>query len=196
MPAALGAVSYEPIRCVRVASSSAAMPDQTRELEDSSQTFKLGVPVRFVSGYIRECSFSAADVVVGVSSEFAHNLTTQGTAQDENEGSPPNQPNAITTAIGAWPRDGRMGVYHANGQNIFSASAKAGQTFSQALILPGTYYRLIKDATSGFWYVDLTLTGGNAGVVNLLGYDTSSPNTAAGGVRVFFQFIETQRFYQ
>lgn len=194
--APLAPVSYEPIVAVRTLASQGAFPLMLRSPEAATQTFKIGVPCRVVSGYIQECTFAAADIVYGVSSEMAHNLTTAGTAQDESEGTPQNQVSAITTAVGAWPRDGNIGLYGANGQSVFSIALKTGQVFTQALIVPGTYYGLVKDTASGFWYLDNTDTSGNNNVANLLGVDPSCPNSATYGCRVFFQFIEAQRFFQ
>ena len=198
MPSApLAPVSYEPIKAVRTLGSAAAFPAAIRAPEAATQTFQLGVPTMLNgSGYIVEWTTGAANVVYGVSSEPAHDLTTAGTPQDESEGTPPNQPSAITTAIGAWPRDGNIGEYMANGLTVFSIALKAGQTFTQALIIAGTYYGLTKDATSHFWYLDTTVTSGNSAVANLIGVDPTCPNTATGGCRVFFQFIESQRYFQ
>lgn len=195
MPGVLSPVTYEPIKCVRVASSQATTPDQTREQEAATQTYKLGVPLRFVAGFLQECTFVGADIVVGVSAEPAHNLTAAGTLQDESEGTPPNQPSAITTAIGAWIRDGRCSQYHANGQNVFSIALKVGQTFTPALLVAGTLYGLTKDAPSGFWFLDTTVTVGNSAVAVLLGVDSSSPNDGTNGTRVFFQFASSKRYY-
>lgn len=196
MPGVLAPVTYEPIKAVRVISSQGNAPQLFRVPEDASQTFKLGVPCRLVSGYVEECTFGGADIVYGISAEPAHNLASAGTLQDENEGSPPNQPSAVTTAVGAWIRDGNIGLYGANGQTVFSIALKSGQTFTQALLIAGTFYGITKDATSGFWFLDNTVTGGNSAVANLLGVDPSSPNTAAGGSRVFFMFAESKRYFQ
>jgi hypothetical protein len=84
----------------------------------------------------------------------------------------------------------------ANGLTVFSIALKTGQVFTQALIIAGTLYGLTKDATSHFWYMDTTVTSGNSAVANLIGVDPSSPNTAAGGTRVFFQFAEASRYWQ
>lgn len=195
MPGVLAPVSYEHIKAVRVLSSQGATPHVVREAEDAAQTFKMGVPVRLVSGLIQECSFSGADIVYGVSMEPAHNLTTANTAQDLSEGTPPNQPSGITIPVGAWPRDGKMGVYAANGQTVFSIALKAGQVFTQALLAAGTLYGLTKDGTTGLWYLDNTDTAGNNAVARLLGYDPSSPNTVADGCRVFFQFDASKRYF-
>lgn len=196
MSVVLGQVSYGPIQIYNTI-QGLGFPAMIRQREDATQTFKMGVPTKLVSGYIQECAFSAADVVYGVNAEKSHNLAAAGTAQDLSEGTPQNQPSAITTPVGAWIRDGKIGLYQANGNNVFSVSLKTGQVFTQALVLgPATLYRLIKDGTTGFWYLDNTLTGGNAGVANLLGMDPSSPNTTTGGCRVFFQFAEAQRAFQ
>ena len=210
MPATLSPVTYEPIRAVRVLSQQGALPQLQRFAEDATQTFQVGVPTRFVAGFIQECTFVGADVVAGVSSEKAKNYATAGggvtfglppivpQATDLNEpasGPPPNQPSATVIPIGAALRDGQMGIYCANGSTVFSISLKVGQVFVNTLIIPGTFYRLIKDTPSSFWYLDNTLTGGNAGVANLIGVDPSCPNTAAGGCRVFFTFAAGQRFF-
>lgn len=192
----LAPVSYEPIQAVRTLGSAAAFPAATRAPEAASQTFKRGVPCMLSSGNIVEFSTGGANIVYGVSSEPAHNLTSAGTAQDENEGTPQNQASAITTAVGAWPRDGNCGEYLANGLTVFSIALKAGQTFSQTLLAAGTVYGLVKDATSGYWYLDNTVTSGNGAVAVLLGVDPSCPNTAAGGCRVYFQFASSKRYFQ
>lgn len=191
----LAPVSYEPIKAVRVLSSQAATPALTRAPEAASQTTQVGIPLRLVSGYVQACTFAGADIVYGVAAEPAHNLTTNGTAQNESEGTPPNQPSAITTAVGAWIRDGAQGSYNANGQTVFSIALKSGQVFTQALLVAGTLYGIVKDNTSGFWYLDNTVTSGNNAVAELLGVDTTCPNTASGGCRVFFLFGQTKRYF-
>lgn len=196
MPGALAPVSYEPIKAVRMLGSAAATPASRRSAEAASQTFKMGVPcILDGSGNLIEAAFSSADIVFGVNMEPPHNLTTAGTAQDESEGTPQNQPSAITTAVGAWPRDGLLGVYEANAQNVFSIALKAGQVFAQTMMIAGTLYGLTKDSTTGFWYLDNTDTSGNNAVAELVGVDSSCPNTVAGGCRVFFIFASTKRYF-
>lgn len=210
MPSQIGAVSYEPIKASYVLSSQGVAPALTRVFEDALQTYKLGVPVRLVGGFLRECAFTGADVVYGVSSEQAHNYTVAGGGatfglppifppsielNDTAAGPPPNQPNAVVTPMGAAPRDGQCGNYNANGQTIFTVALKLGQVFTQALLVPGTLYGLTKDATSGFWYMDTTVTSGNSAVANLIGLDGSSPNDAVLGARVFFQFASSRRAF-
>lgn len=130
MPAILAPVTYEPVKAVRVLSQQGALPQLQRFAEDATQTFQVGVPLIFVSGYIQEATFSGTDAIVGFSSEKAHNYTTAGggvtfglppiipQATDLNEpaaGPPPNQPNATIIPIGAAIRDGQMGIYCASG---------------------------------------------------------------------------------
>lgn len=193
--AVLGQVAYEPIKIWNM-NAGLGFPTMTREPEAATQTNKLGTPVKLVAGYLTEVDFVGADIVYGVTSEPAHNLATSGTAKQSSEDTPPNQTSAVITPIGAWMRDGNLGVYHADGNTVFSISLKAGQVFTQALItINTTLYGLTKDATSGFWYLDNTDTAGNNAVAILLGMDPSSPNTAAGGCRVFFQFAPSKRFF-
>lgn len=195
MPGVLSPVAYEPIKAVRVLSSQGSTPQMIREAEAATQTFQIGVPVVLSSGTLIECTFSGADIPYGISAEHAHNLTTANTAQDLSEGTPPNQASAITTPVGAWPRDGKLGVYAANAQTVFSIALKAGQVYAITMLAAGTLYGLTKDNTSGFWYLDNTDTSGNNAVARILGVDSSCPNTVADGCRVFFQFDETKRYF-
>lgn len=192
----LAPVSYEAIKAVRTLASAAAFPAADRVPEAASQTNQYGTPVMLSGGYLAEFSTGAANIVYGVSSEWAHNLSVAGTPQQYSEGAPPNQPNASTTPVGAQPIDGLLGVYYANGQTVFSIALKAGQVFTEALLIAGTLYGIVKDGTSGFWYLDNTVTTGNGAVANLIGVDPSCPNTASGGSRVFFIFGESKRFFQ
>ena len=191
-------------------SQQGAEPALTRFPEAATQTFNVGVPVRVVAGFLQEVTFVAADTIYGVSSERAHNYASAGggvtftlppiipPTTDLNEpasGPPPNQNAAVVIPMGAAIRDGQMGNYNANGQTVFSIALKAGQVFTQTLIIPGTLYGITKDATSGFWFLDNTVTTGNSAVAVLLGVDPSCPNTATGGSRVFFQFSSTRRAF-
>ena len=195
MPSSMATVSYEPIKAVRVLSQQGALPQMVREAEAATQTFKMGVPLVLSSGNLQECAFSGAEVVYGVSAEAGHNLTTANTAQELSEGTPPNQASAVITPVGAWMRDGKVGVYAANGQTVFSAALKTGQVFTQAMVAAGTYLGLTKDGTSGFWYVDNTDSSGDNAVVQVIGVDSSCPNTVAGGARVYFIFKAALRFF-
>lgn len=211
MPAVIGIVAYEPIKAVRVLSQTGALPQLLRVAEAATQTFKIGVPTMLSGGYLTEWTTTGLNTLYGMSSEQAKNYTNAGGGANMNTlpptippsidlndtaaGPPPNQPNAVVVPIGAALRDGQCGVYAANGQTVFSAALKTGQVFTQNLLAPGTYYALTKDATSGFWYVDVTTTVGNAAVVNLIGMDPSSPNDGVNGTRVFFQIVSNRRAF-
>jgi len=181
-------MAYEPIAAVRV-DSGLGFPQMDRAPEAASKTFKQGVPLVLASGYLQEAAFSGAEIVYGVSSESAHNLSVAGTATDLSEGAPINQPSAKIIPVGAWMRDGNVGFYAANGRTVFSIKLKDTQTFSQALIAAGTLYGLTKDGTSGFWYLDTTDTSGDNAVARLVGVD---PND---NTRVYFQFDSTKRYF-
>jgi hypothetical protein len=186
------AVSYEPIRLYF--SQGEGAPAHIRESEGASKTFKMGVPLVLSSGNLQECAFGGAEIVYGVSSEAAHNLTTANTAQETSYATPPNQASAKTIAVGSPIVDGKIGCYKANGANRFSIMLKDGQVFAQSMI--GSTFGLTKDATSGFWYLDNTDTTGDNAVARCEGLDPSSPNTAAGGARVFFTFVSALRYFQ
>jgi hypothetical protein len=197
MPGVLAPVTYESMKAVRQQSGGMGVPTMKRELEAATQTFLQGVPVMLNgSGYLVEFSSSGANIIYGISYEPAHNLSTAGTGQNENEGSPINQPNAVTTAIGAWIRDGRCGVYEANALNVFSIVMKLGQVFTQALLVAGTLYGITKDTgNSNLWFMDNTATSGNSAVLQLLELDPSCPNSATAGTRVLVQIGAAKRYF-
>lgn len=194
----LGAVSYEPIKAVRISGAGSAVPASRRVAEVAALTSKQGVPLTLsAGGYLAEVDFTTnPDVVFGVSQEPGHNLAASGTSSGGlSEGTPPNQPAAAIIPVGAHLKLGDIGVYIADGQNVFSIALKTGQVFTQNLLLNGTYYGLTKDATSGFYYLDVTDVGGDNAVALLLGVDDSSPNDGVNGTRVFFQFKASQRYF-
>lgn len=163
-----------------------------RAAEDSGETFKRGVPVKLdAQGMVAvvDSTWSAADVIYGISAEAAHNLTTDNTEEGGyNEATPPNQ-TGRTIPAGAWMRDGKIGVYKADNQNVFIGSVKSDQTMAQSYILSATVYGLTYDSSSGYWYVDLTDTSGNNACVILDGVvpgDTS---------KVYFHFESAQRYW-
>lgn len=160
-------MAYGPIVAVRTL-SGVGFPAMQRTPEAVTQTFKQGVPLVLNAGNLQECAFGGAEIVYGVSAEPGHNLTVAATAEDGySEGTPPNQ-SGKQIPVGAWTKDGKIGNYLANGQNVFMISLKSGQTFAQSYVLSSTYYGLTKDA-SGFWYLDLTDTAGDNAVAQLVG---------------------------
>lgn len=185
------AVAYEPIKLAY--SHGEGFPAMIRESEGASKTFKIGVPLVLSSGNLQECAFGGAEIVYGVSSEAAHNLTAANTAEELSIETPPNQSSAKVIPVGAPIKDGKIGCYKANGSNVFSIMLKDGQVFAQSMI--GSTFGLTKDATSGFWYLDNTDTTGDNAVAKCLGVDPSSPNTVAAGARVYFMFAASLRYF-
>lgn len=194
--AALGAVNYEPVNAAYTTAGGSGVPQMIRYPEKASSTYKQGVPLVLNGGYVQEAAFGSAELVLGFAIEPAHNLTGDGVADGGySEGTARNMPSSKITPFGAWIKDGKNGVYIANGQTVFSISLKAGQTFTQALLVPGTLYGLTKDNTTGFWYLDNTDTSGNNAVAELIGVDPSAPNTVADGARVFFRITSSKRVF-
>lgn len=183
-------MAYRPIVAVQTL-SGVGVPAQDRLGEKASQTFKQGVPLVFSSGVLQEAAFGGAEIVVGVSVEPGHNLAVAETAeQGYSEGNPPNQASAKIIPVGAWMKDGKIGFYKANGQNVFLASLKSGQTYSSSLLAGGTtFYGLVKDGSTGFWYIDTTDTTGDNAVVQIVG-GVSDDNTSA-----LFIFKAALRYY-
>ncbi len=162
--------------------------------EALTQTFSKGAVLKLSSGYLvagdTANPWSSADVVYGVAAEAGHNLAASGTAEaGYSEGAPQNQTSGRTIPVGARIKDGTVKFYRADGNNLFLASLKATQTFSQALVIAGTYYALVYDSSSTFWYVDSTDTSGNNNVVEIVS-GISNDTT-----KVIFRFIASQRYF-
>lgn len=188
------AIGYEPIK-VAYTLNGLGFPPMTREPEAATQTFQIGVPLVLSSGNLQEAAFGAAELIYGFSMEPGSNLTVAGTAQGLSELTPPNQPNAITEPIGARIRDGKIGVVQATGDVVFTIVLQLGDVFTQALVVPGTLYGIAKDGTSGFWYLDKDDTAGDNAVLEILGHDSSGPNSATLGSRVFVRVGATKRVF-
>lgn len=187
------AARYEPIKAVRTL-NGVGLPAMLRTEEGASKTFKLGVPLTLSSGQVQENAFGAAELVYGFSAEAGHNLSVAGTSEPAySEGAPPNQASAKTIPVGARMRDGKCGVYLANGQTVFSAMLKDGQVFTQALV-SATRYAVIKDGVSNFWYIDNTDSGvADKHIANIIGVDPNA-NSATAGARVYFQVNVNARY--
>lgn len=186
-------MGYGPIQLVH---ASGQVQAQYSEAEAASQTFNQGVPLRWTSGTLTQCDIAtsagadwgSADVVVGVSAEAGHNLTTAGTAEGGySETTPPNQTSAKTILVGSRMKNGKCMFWRADGNNVFRCSLKTGQTFTQADV--GTTYALKYDSTTTYWYIDNTDTSGNNKVAVVVAAD---PNDTT---KVWFQFLSTQRQY-
>lgn len=168
-------------------------PAGDRYPEDASETFNRGVPV-FLDGdgMVNEVttSFGGTETVLGISAEPGHNLTTQNTAETGNEHGPPiGMSSGKIPAIGSPMKDGKVQVIHANGSTVFRAALTDGQTYSAALVQPGTRYELARES-NGYWSVDSTDTGTGADhVVEIVGEDPNSTE------HVLFRFTSSKRAF-
>ncbi len=186
-------MAYTPWRCVgSLESTNAVVLD--REAEAATQTFKTGVPVMRSSGYVAEFSTGAANIVLGVALQPGQNFASAGVGVEYSYATPPNQASAKTFPHGGWPLglDGKCGFTIADGNNIFAGKLKAGQTFTVANL--GVTYGIVKDGTTGYWYIDTTVTSGNGAVVQIVSQSSNQPNTSTDA-EVNFQFIPSKRVY-
>lgn len=145
-----------------------------RMLEKAAQAFQQGTPVQVDvaggTGFIIACPAmvdAASAKIQGIAQEPASNLTTSGVAQTQNLSyKVPNQPNAIVTPIGAPPNDGTVGLYLAVDQQTFNGLLGNSTTAANAILaqtMVDSIMGLTKDATTGFWYVDMIKTTVGAG---------------------------------
>lgn len=168
-------------------------PAGDRYPEDASETFNRGVPVYLDGdGMVNEVTtgFGGTETVLGISGERGHNLATQNTSELGNEHGPPDgMPLAKIPAVGSPMKDGKVQVIHADGRTTFRAALTDGQTYSAALLLPGTRYELARES-NGYWSVDSTDTGTGADhVVEIVGPDPNSDE------HVLFKFTRTKRAF-
>lgn len=178
-----------------------------RFIEENAQTFKLGTVVAFAGADGGVIAWGGATVSgavgspIGISYEAASNLATTGKgAPLPNQpvvgigaavgtfGSVPNEPNAVNIAHGAPFNDGRVGLFSASPDNVFSAilgNAGNPATPSNALLSTNPLAGLTLDTGANFWYVDLSKTN----LVQIIGLDLR--DAPASGTRVLFRFIQT-----
>jgi len=135
-------------------------------------------------------SFGGTETVLGVSAEAGHNLTTQNTAEVGSEhGTPQGMSAAGISAVGSPMKDGKVQVLHATGNATWRAALTDGQTYSAALVQPGTLYELARES-NGYWSVDSTDTGTGADhVVEIVGADPNSTE------HVLFKFTRSKRAF-
>lgn len=129
-------------------------------------------------------------VVAGITLEIASNLTTSGVPKTLTYGSVQNQSSAVNIPMGAPLEDGTLGFYVANSNSLFSGKTDTAHLLAQTDIggIAGTsLFGITKDATTGFWFVDTTITAVASGacveVVELI-----DPVGTAGGL-VAFRFM-------
>lgn len=185
---------YEPIKWVR-RQSGIGMPSVQRIDEVASLEIQEGTPLKLASGLAGALDDPPTVAVLGIANEPSHNLDTSATAQDgQSEASPINQPNASIVPVGAWLRDGKIGVYIAEEDAVFSVMLFLGQVWAASML--GTRFDMNKDATTGLWYIDNTDSGTAAEhVAEVVQLDPDSPGSATLGERVFIKFPQEVRVF-
>lgn len=176
-----------------------------RIIEDASQTFGLGtvVAVHNTNGAVMAWAGStltgAVGSPIGISYEPASNLGSaglgapspyqpfSGTGTTVTFGSVLHESSAVNIPHGAPINDGRVGVYLAAQDTVFSGEfGNNGNTATPAATDVGIAYGLTIDSDSKFWYVDKNKTGASAAVM-VIALDPR--DTPASGTRVWFTFL-------
>lgn len=182
-----------PILAYRVGGgASEALPEMRRLAEAASETFLKGVPIVLSSGYAAEsAAIAAAGVLLaGISSEFAHDLTTDGVAKTLTYGSVQNQANAVLIPGGAPPSDGKVGVIIANDETEFVGECVS--THALAVTDVGAIYGLTKGANNQ-WYIDTaksTTAGGAIVTITELVDDVGTD-----GGKMAFKFLKAAQLF-
>lgn len=156
-----------PYRSLR---GNGGQPRTLRLLEKAAMTFLQGTPVvvEAASGYLIDSpTINSALTIAGFAQEKGANLTSSGVAQVANAGAPINQSAAKIIYGGAWPNDGRCGVWIADDSVTFKGNLKDDQTY--AATDKGVIYGLTKDGTTNLWYIDKTVTlAANGAIVEII----------------------------
>ena len=130
-------------------------PRMERIDEAATQTALIGVPSQLSGGYVQECATiddaPPADMILGFSTEFFHNLADAGVGVPLTYGAVQNQADAVLIPVGAPIADGKMGVLIAESWVEFVGGAEPGTSFDQTDI--GSIAGLTK-SSNGFWAVD------------------------------------------
>ncbi len=182
-----------------------------RIIERQSQTFKLGVVVSLnADGGVQIWDVStlsgAQGSPIGISQESASSLSATGTGAPSSPfgslgqgatitfGNVQNEPSAVNIPHGAPINDGRVGLFLATLDTVFSATfGNAGSPAAPAATDVGATYGLTLDTAGNFFYVDKSKSNS----VKVVGLDPrdavalqTSPSIPAGS-RVLFQFLST-----
>ena len=205
---------HQPISVVET--TTGLTPFTQSVLEQSGQTFKVGVPVQLNSGFIRQWDGTTlTNAIAGFSLIPGSNLATNGAGAPggfgqigapgaiQTYGNVPNQASAVNIAVGAPITDGRTLFESSVDNNIFEATFdnSAGVLFAadytplQANI--GSQFGLTVD-TSGQFYVDKAkATPGTNTVVVIVGINpidtTAAGNAYIVNARVRFQVLAAAR---
>lgn len=147
-------MSYVPIVPYKFVGAQMGQFPMSRLPENAGSSALSGVPVLITAGMCDESPAidDANDLIAGFSSEPFHNLTTDNTPKTLTYGAVQNQPAAVIIPGGAPPSDGKIGLYLAQDNILFRGNLKVDQ--SLALTDLPKIGGLVKDGTSGQWYVD------------------------------------------
>lgn len=188
MAGSVGA-TIAPFYCIQTVSGNS--PSVRRLPENALKTFVQGAPLVFSAGYLQESAAIAADTtkIVGFANENAHNLASAGVGgSGATFGSVQNMASGKNIIVGSPPQDGNIGVEIAVDDNLFVGYTDLAHTLAVTDV--GTAYGLTKDAVSGFWFVDTTITAGNGAILVIVGlYDPAG--TLSG--RVIFKVAKANQ---
>ena len=187
-----------PIVIWKVLQANAQLPHTQRLPEKAALTVKRGTPVVLSGGYLIErgaISSVATAIVAGITDEFAHNLAADGTAplggSGLTYGSVQNQPAAVNIPMGAPMADGNLGTTIATDENTFRAKTDSAHTVVATDL--GSIVGLTKDAASGLWFVDTTITTAATGsLVEIT--ELIEPGVVGGQVAFRFARASQQMF--
>jgi hypothetical protein len=201
---AAGLTTHQPINFVKTQSGNdplkLSFPEKAGQL---ASVVMPGVPLELSSGYAAIWDgITLAKGIVGIATGYGQNLATDGAGAPvppfgpvtgsgaiQTWGSVQNQPNAHNIAPGTPMATGRQEAVHlATGDTWFEAQIDNSSTGTAvtARTLVGGSYGLTVDA-SGYWYVDLNKTAGNA-VLVIKELNPLDPIGTAFG-RVWFAFL-------
>lgn len=179
-------------------------------VEQSGQTFKLGVPVQLNAGFIRQWDGTTiAAAIAGFSLIPGSNLATSGAGAPgpfaqigppgtiQTYGNVPNQASAVNIAVGAPITDGRTLFEASIGNTVFEATFDNSTGTNAASYTPlfsqiGTTFGLTVDASGQFYVDNGKTTAGTNTVVTLVGInpiDLATGTTAIVNARVRFTVL-------
>lgn len=149
-------MAYTPIVPYKRLDGNPGQFPMMRYPENAGSSAKRGVPVAMTAGMVDESATidGVTKTIIGFSSEFFHNLTTDNTPKPLTYGSVDNQSAAVLIPGGAPLSDGKIGVFIAKDEVMFRGKLKSDQ--SVALTDLPRLAGLTKDGTTGQWFVDIT----------------------------------------
>lgn len=195
------AIAALPIEVVQTVSGN--QERLIRRAEEASQTFLAGTPVEQQAdgGVAVWDGATLTGVLLGISSEDAHNLSSLGAGAPGplqpflgqgaslTFGSVPNETSAVNIPRGAPMVDGRLGYFVGNTDTVFRGIfGNNGALATPGLTNVGVAYGLTIDSNNKYWYVDKNKTGSSA-VVQVVALDPIDGSISGG--RVWFQFLPT-----